>query len=188
VEERAPNVTQLLIAVRDGDSVAQSKLYQAVYAELHRIAARYMRRERPDHTLQATALIHEAYVDLIDQHETKQWQNRAHFYAVAANVMRRILVDHARTHRTAKRGGGGKKLSLDEAVPVTSQRSDELLAVDEALSRLAEFDPRQSKVVELRFFAGFTDDETAEVLGVSSRTVKRDWRLAKAWLYSELNR
>ena len=187
MEEGARPVTELLVAVRGGDQDAAGKLYQAVYAELHRIAARYMRRERPDHTLQATALIHEAYVDLIDQHD-KDWQNRAHFYGVAASVMRRILIDHARAHRTAKRGGREQKLSLDAALPLTAQQSDELLALDEALARLAQFDVRQSKVVELRFFGGLSEEETAQVLGVSSRTVKRDWRLAKSWLYGELNK
>ena len=187
MKEEARDVTQLLVAVRGGDSEAESQLYQAVYGELHRIAARYMRRERPDHTLQATALIHEAYVDLIGQHQ-KDWQNRAHFYGVAANVMRRILVDYARTHLTAKRGGRVQKLSLDDALPLASEQSEEVLAIDEALARLARFDPRQSKVVELRFFGGFTEEETAQVLGVSSRTVKRDWRLAKAWLYGELTK
>jgi RNA polymerase sigma-70 factor (ECF subfamily) len=187
MEKGRRDITQLLVAVRGGDSQAQSQLYQAVYAELHQIAARYMRRERSDHTLQATALIHEAYVDLIDQH-TKDWQNRAHFYGVAASVMRRILVDHARTHRTAKRGGREQKLSLDDAMPITPEQSDEVLALDEALGRLAQFDPRQSKVVELRFFGGLNEEEVAQALGVSSRTVKRDWRLAKAWLYGELNK
>jgi RNA polymerase sigma-70 factor (ECF subfamily) len=187
MEEQAPDVTQLLVAVRQGDPQAQGKLYSAVYGELHRIAARYMRSERPDHTLQATALIHEAYVDLIDQHG-KDWQNRAHFFAVAANVMRRILIDHARAHRTAKRGGREQKLSLDEAPLFTSEHTDELLEIDEALERLARFDARQSKIVELRFFAGLTLEEVALVLGVSSRTVKREWRVAKAWLYGQLNK
>jgi RNA polymerase sigma factor (TIGR02999 family) len=187
MDGRAGDVTQLLVAVRGGDREAESKLYHAVYAELHRIAARYMRRERPNHTLQPTALIHEAYVDLIDQHE-KDWQNRAHFYGVAASVMRRILVDHARSHQTAKRGGGEQKLSLDDALPLASEQSDEVLAIDEALARLARFDLRQSKVVELRFFGGFTEEEIAQVLGVSSRTVKREWRIAKAWLHGELNK
>jgi RNA polymerase sigma-70 factor, ECF subfamily len=187
MEDRARDVTQLLVALRAGNAEAESELYHAVYGELHRMAARYMRRERPDHTLQATALIHEAYVDLIDQHN-KDWQNRAHFYGVAANVMRRILIDYARTHRTAKRGGLNQKLSLDDALPLTSQQSDELIALDEALARLAQFDPRQSKVVELRFFGGLSEEEAAQVLGVSSRTVKRDWRLAKTWLYGELNK
>lgn len=183
---QAGDITQLLVAFKAGDLDAQRKLLDVVYAELHRMAGRYMRRERPDHTLQATALIHEAYVRLIDQRD-KDWQNRAHFFGVAAQMMRRILVDHARTRRTDKRGGGQHKVSLDEAMLLTNRQSDELIALDEALSRLAQFDPRQSRVVELRFFGGLTEEETAEVLGVASRTVKRDWSMAKAWLYAELN-
>jgi RNA polymerase sigma factor (TIGR02999 family) len=144
-----------------------------------------MRHERHDHTLQATALIHEAYVYLIGQQET-DWQNRAHFYGVAAQVMRRVLVDYARMHGAAKRGGGEHKVRLDEALLMTAEQSDELVALDEALSRLAQFDPRQSRVVELRFFGGMNEEETAEVLGVSSRTVRRDWGVAKAWLYGQL--
>jgi RNA polymerase sigma factor (TIGR02999 family) len=187
MKEETRNVTRLLLAVRNGDRTAEERLYEAVYDELHRIAARYMRRERPDHTLQVTALINQAYVDLVDQRD-KDWQNRAHFYGVAANVMRRVLVDHARTHGTAKRGGRDQKVSLDHAVPLGEEQSDELLALDEALGRLEQVDPRQSKIVELRFFGGLTEEETAQVLGVSSRTVKRDWRLARAWLYGELKK
>ena len=186
MEQQSRNVTQLLVAVRNGNQEAQERLYSAVYDELHRLAARYMRRERPDHTLQATALIHEAYVDMIDQ--GKDFQNRAHFYGVAAHVMRRILVDHARAHRTAKRGGRDQKISLDDTVLLTAEQSTEVLALNEALERLEKLDARQSKVVELRFFGGLTEEEAAEVLGVSSRTVKRDWRLAKAWLYGELKK
>jgi RNA polymerase sigma factor (TIGR02999 family) len=180
-------VTQLLQAFKAGERDVEGKLLDAVYHELHRIAARHMRRERADHTLQATALIHEAYDHLIDQ-RAKDWQNRAHFYAVAAEIMRRILVDYARTHRAAKRGSGQPKVSLDDVPLLAPGRSDELVALDEALTRLAQFDARQSKVVELRFFGGLTEEETAEVLGVSSRTVKRDWSVAKAWLYGELNK
>jgi RNA polymerase sigma factor (TIGR02999 family) len=182
------DVTQLLLGLRAGDQGAEGRLLEVVYAELHRLAAALMRRERPDHTLQPTALIHEAYVHLIDQ-RGKDWQNRAHFFGVAALVMRRILVDHARTHLTAKRGGTQQKVSLDdEALPLTSAQSDEVLALNEALLRLARFDPRQSRVVELRFFGGLTEDETAEVLGVASRTVNRDWRMARAWLRGELEK
>jgi RNA polymerase sigma factor (TIGR02999 family) len=180
-------VTQLLQAFRAGARDVESKLLDIVYKELHRIAARHMRRERADHTLQATALIHEAYEHLIDQ-RAKDWQNRAHFYAVAAELMRRILVDYARTRRAAKRGSGQPNVSLDDVPLLVPGRSDELVALDEALTRLAKFDLRQSKVVELRFFGGLTEDETAEVLGISSRTVKREWRVAKAWLYGELNK
>ena len=186
--EPAPGeVTQLLLGLKAGDREAESKLLDVVYAELHRMAGRFMRRERQDHTLQATALIHEAYVHLIDQ-RGKDWQNRAQFFGVAAQVMRRVLVDHARTRRTEKRGGGLHKVSLDEALLLTLEQSDEVLALDEALLRLSQFDPRQSRVVELRFFGGLTEEETAEVLGIASRTVKRDWSMAKAWLYGELNK
>ena len=180
-------VTQLLGALRNGDRNAESRVFEVVYSELHRMAVRYMRRERPDHTLQATALIHEAYVDLIRPPE-KNWQNRAHFYGVAAQVMRRVLVDYARTHRAAKRGGGQQKVCLDDALLVTADQSEGLVALDEALSRLAQFDARLSRIVELRFFGGLNEEETAEALGVSSRTVRRDWRVAKAWLYGQLER
>jgi RNA polymerase sigma factor (TIGR02999 family) len=186
MEPSPGEVTQLLAALRNGDPSAESRLLEVVYAELHRMAVRYMRYERPDHTLQATALIHEAYVDLTRQ-PAKNWQDHAHFYGVAAQVMRRILVDYARTHRAAKRGGGQQKVGLDDAVLLTGEQSDELVALDEALSRLAQFDARQSRIVELRFFAGLNEEETAEVLGVSSRTVRRDWGVAKAWLYGQLN-
>jgi RNA polymerase sigma factor (TIGR02999 family) len=151
------------------------------------MAVRYMRRERPDHTLQATALIHEAYVGLIRQPETN-WQNHAHFYGVAAQIMRRVLVDYARTHRAVKRGGGQQKVCLDDALLMTGNQSDDLLALDQALSRLAQFDARQSRIVELRFFGGLNEEETAEVLGVSTRTVRRDWGVAKAWLYGQLEK
>jgi RNA polymerase sigma factor (TIGR02999 family) len=187
MEHSSGDVTQLLQALRAGDREAESQLLDVVYGELHRIAARFMHRERPDHTLQATALIHEAYVRLIDQRD-KDWQNRAHFYGVAAQVMRRILVDYARRHRTQKRGGVQHKVSLEDALSLTHGQSEELLALDEALSRLAQFDPRQSRVVELRYFGGLNEEETAQALGISSRTVKREWSVAKAWLYGELNR
>jgi RNA polymerase sigma-70 factor, ECF subfamily len=187
MEHPSGEVTQLLQGLRAGDREAEGKLLDVVYGELHRIAARHMRHERIDHTLQSTALIHEAYVHLIDQ-PGKDWQNRAHFYGVAAQVMRRILVDHARTHRSAKRGGGQHKVSLDEALPLATEQCGDLLALDEALSRLGQFDPRQSRIVELRYFGGLSEAEIAQALGVSSRTVKRDWRVAKAWLYGELNK
>jgi RNA polymerase sigma factor (TIGR02999 family) len=188
MDDASGEVTRLLQALKSGDRDAESKLLGIVYGELHRMAARHMRRERADHTLQATALIHEAYVRLIDQ-RGKDWQNRAHFFGIAAQVMRRILVDYARMHRTVKRGGGQGKVALDDALPLmTIEQSDELVALDEALSRLAQFDPRQSRVVELRYFGGLNEEETAAALGVSSRTVKRDWSIAKAWLYGELNK
>jgi RNA polymerase sigma-70 factor (ECF subfamily) len=187
MEQDARQVTKLLLAVRRGDSSAEQRLYEAVYGELRRMAARYMRRERPDHTLQPTALIHEAYVGLIDQHG-KDWQNRAHFFGVAANVMRRILVNHARTRSRAKRGGHEQKVPLEDGLAVATDRSDEVIALDDALTRLEQLDARQGKVVELRFFGGLTEEEAAEALGVSSRTVKRDWRLARAWLHAELGK
>jgi RNA polymerase sigma-70 factor, ECF subfamily len=187
MKDEPGEVTRLLLDLRAGDREAERKLVDVVYGELHRIAARYIRRERPDHTLQATALVNEAYVRLVDQRD-KDWQNRAHFFGVAAQVMRRVLVDHARSQNTAKRGGEIQVVTLDDALPASPARSDNLIALDEALSRLAQIDSRQARIVELRFFGGLTESESAEVLGVSSRTIKRDWSVAKAWLYSELNK
>lgn len=182
----AGEVTHLLLGVRAGDREAEDKLVEVVYGELHRMAARYIRQERPGHTLQATALVNEAYVRLIDQ-RGKDWQNRAHFFGVAAHVMRRVLIDHARSHQTLKRGGEIRKVSLEDALPFSPERSEQLMALDDALSRLAAIDPRQARVVELRFFGGLSETEAAEVLGVSIRTVKRDWSVAKAWLYGEMS-
>ena len=183
-----PDVTQLLLKWSNGDRDALENLLPLVYRELHQLASRYLRRERSDHTLQATALVHEAYLKLIDQREVK-WQNRAHFYGVAAQAMRRILVDHARGHMAAKRGSGGVKLSLEdnEAAIVSAEKAEELVALDEALNRLSEIDPQKSRIVELRFFGGLSIEETAEVMGVSAPTVKRQWRMAKAWLYGQLS-
>ena len=178
-------VTLLLSALTRGDDGAASKLIPVVYAELRRLAGSYMRRERVDHTLQATALVHEAYLKLIEQ-RSANWQNRAHFFGVAAQLMRRILIDHARGHSRQKRGGEQKKVSLDEAFVFSEKQADELLAVDDSLNRLAEIDPRQARVVELRFFGGLSVEEAAEVLGVSPKTIKRDWSVAKAWLYADL--
>lgn len=177
-------VTELLIAWSDGDETAHEKLAPLVYGELHRLAHRYMSRERSDHTLQTTALIGEAYLRLVDQRAP--WKNRAHFFGIAAEAMRRILVDHARSHAYAKRGGGAEKVELTEAVVMARDRSAELVALDDALRRLADFDQRKSRVVELRFFGGLNVDEAAEVLGVSANTVKRDWSSARAWLYREI--
>src|ERR1035437_3745706 len=179
-------LTNLLIQVKNGNGDAQSRLIPLVYAELRRIAARYMRGERPGHSLQATALVHEAYLRLAGQKEMS-WQNRAHFFGVAANIMRRILVDHARVKQAKKRGGSEQKVSIDEAVLVQPDPPQDFLALDEALDRLAKRDPRQSRVVELRFFGGLSEEETAEVLGISLRTVKRDWKVARAWLYQQVN-
>lgn len=168
------------------DKETLDELMPVVYDELRRQAARYLRREKAGHTLQTTALIHEAYVRLVDQHNV-QWQNRAQFFGMAAQMMRRILVDHARTKKRAKRGGSDIKVSLaDATIPVEEQNLD-VVALDEALNRLAEIDEQQSRVVELRFFSGLTVEETAEVMGISPATVKRDWSMAKAWLHRELS-
>lgn len=180
-----PDVTLLLSALTRGDSGAASKLIPVVYNELRRLAASYMRRERPDHTLQATALVHEAFLKLVEQRSVN-WQGRAHFFGVAAQLMRRILIDHARGVVRDKRGGGQKKVSLDDVFVFSGQQPEELLAVDDSLNRLAEIDPRQARVVELRFFGGLSVEEAAEVLGVSPKTIKRDWSVAKAWLYADL--
>lgn len=179
------NVTQLLNAWRDGDDEALEKLIPLVYEELHRLAARYMRRERPGHTLQTTALVNEAYCRLIDQKEA--WQNRAHFYGIAAQLMRRILVDHARSRLREKRGGAAQKISLDDTALVAESQSSQLLLLDDALKRLAELDPKKSRIVELKFFGGLTIDEMAELEELSKRTVEREWRKAKAWLYHAIN-
>jgi len=179
-------ITELLAEVRSGKREAESRLASLAYDELHRIAARYMRRERPDHTLQATILVDEAYLQLVKQ-EDRSWQNRSHFFAVAAQVMRRILIDHARSRNAAKRGRTHVKLRLDEVFVFSDDRCEELIALDQALTRLAAWDPRQSKIVELRFFTGLTEEEIGEVLGVSPRTVKREWRVARAWLHGELS-
>ena len=179
-------VTQLLVNWSQGDHDSLEKLTPLVYSELRRLAGRYLRRERSNHTLQSTALVHEAYLRLIDQRSV-QWQNRAHFFGVAAQIIRRILIDHARARQTAKRGSAAPKLSLDEAIGIPGQRDLDLVALDDALNALAKIDPQQSKIVELRFFAGLSIDETAEVLGISPATVKRDWVTAKAWLFRELS-
>lgn len=181
------DVTQYLADLRNGRLDASPRLITLVYDELHRLARHQMRHERPDHTLQATALVHEAYLRLVNQPE-RTWQNRAHFIAVAAQVMRRILVDYARARRTSKRGSAPQKIPLEEPLVFTEEQSDDLVSLDEALERLAQFDERQSRVVELRFFGGLTVDETAEVLGISSKTVKRDWAVARAWLHREVRK
>jgi RNA polymerase sigma factor (TIGR02999 family) len=179
------NITELLVGYSRGDKDALDKLMPIVYDELRRQAASYLRREQAGHTLQTTALIHEAYVRLVDQRNV-QWQNRAHFFGIAAQMMRRILVDHARTKMGAKRGGSGVKVSLADATVSVKEQDLDVVALDEALTRLAEIDEQQSRVVELRFFSGLTVEETAEVKGISAATVKRDWSMAKAWLHREL--
>lgn len=174
-------ITELLKAWSNGDQCARDQVMLVVYEELHRMAHRHMRKERPGHTLQTSALVHEAYVRLVDQSKV-EWQNRAHFYGTAAQMMRRILVDHARARQYAKRGGDARLVSLDEGAIVSKERTAEVVALDEALTCLAAVDQRKSQIVELRFFGGLSIEETAEVLAVSSGTIMRDWTLAKAWL------
>jgi RNA polymerase sigma factor (TIGR02999 family) len=181
-----PNITALLVGCGRGDKEALDQLMPIVYDELRRQAARYLRREQPGHTLQTTALIHEAYVRLVDQRNV-QWQNRAHFFGIAAQLMRRILVDHARTKKRAKRGGSDVRVSLNEATVAVKGQDLDVVALDEALQRLAKIDEQQARVVELRFFSGLTVEETAEVMSISAATVKRDWSMAKAWLHRELS-
>jgi RNA polymerase sigma-70 factor (ECF subfamily) len=179
-------VTQLLLDWSDGDQAAFDALMPLVYDELRQMAHRYMSRERPGHTLQTTALVSEAYLRLVDQKRV-HWQNRAHFFAVAAQAMRRILIDYARKQRYAKRGGGAPKISLEEAAVMSQERAADLVALDHALITLASLDPQQSRVVELRFFGGLTIEETAEVLRLSVDMVKREWATAKAWLSREMS-
>ncbi len=179
-------VTQLLIAYGQGDRQALDRLLPMVYSELHGIAARQMRHERANHTLNATALVHEVYLKLMDQNQVS-WQNRAHFFAIAARAMRQVLISYARKHNAEKRGGGAPNTLLDGKEIALGERADELLALDEALTRLAGFDERLAQVVEYRFFGGLTIEETAAVLDVSTMTVKRDWNKANAWLYRELH-
>jgi RNA polymerase sigma-70 factor (ECF subfamily) len=183
-EAASKDLTQLLAAWSEGDRSALERLLPLVEDELHRLAHRYMRRERKDHTLQTTALVNEAYLKLIDQ--KVNWQNRAHFFGIAAQIMRRILIDHARQHLGPQRGGG-KTISLEDAPLVSTDRAAELVAMDEALTSLARLDERKGRVVELRYFGGLSVEETAAVLGVSVDTVTRDWRRAKAFLRRELS-
>jgi len=180
------NITQLLVAWGQGDEAALGQLSPLVYGELHRLAQHYMAGERHGHLLQTTALVNEAYLRLIDW-KNVEWQNRAHFFGLAAQMMRRILVDFARAQYREKRGGEALQVSLSEAADIPQERGMDLVALDDALSALTRLDPRQARVVELRFFGGLSLEETAEVLKVSVGTVRRDWSLAKAWLYDELN-
>lgn len=179
------NITQLLNQWSDGDERALDRLTPLVYEELRQLAARYLRRERPGHTMQTTALINEAYLRLIDAKEVR-WQGRAHFFAIAANLMRRILVDHARQRNAAKRGGSPLHVTLDRIVATAKQSNVDVLAIDEALTKLAAIDRQQAQIVELRFFSGLSVEETAAALGISPRTVKRDWSVARAWLRREI--
>jgi RNA polymerase sigma factor (TIGR02999 family) len=180
-------VTQLLLNWSDGDKAAVDRLMPVVYDELRRLAHYHMGRERHGHTLQTSALVNEAYLRLIDQ-KSVQWQNRSHFFGIASQMMRRILVDHARSRHYAKRGGGTHQVSLDEALLVSEERVAEVVALDDALTALTEIDERKSQIVEMRFFGGLSIEETAEVLAVSPGTVMRDWTLAKAWLHREINK
>ncbi len=182
----ARDVTQLLVAASGGDAKAAEALLPVVYDDLRRRAQAMMRREGGGHTLQATALVHEAYMRLIQQ-DRVDWQGRAHFFAIAAQIMRRILVDHARGRLRAKRGGGQAKVSLDEGLPLTTERDADVVALDDALQRLATLDPRQAQIVEMRFFGGLTVEEVALALGVSKRTVEAEWTLIKAWMRRELS-
>jgi RNA polymerase sigma factor (TIGR02999 family) len=182
----AAKVTQLLIEWNGGRKGALEDLLPLVYGELRRLAAQRLRNERPDHTLQPTALVHEAYVRLVDQRRV-QWQNRAHFYAVAAHIMRRILVDRARARKADKRGAGWQRVTLVGDQTPTPSRNVDVLVLDDALRRLAVLDPQQERIVELRYFGGLTIDETAEVIGISTATVKREWAIAKAWLRAQLS-
>jgi RNA polymerase sigma factor (TIGR02999 family) len=180
-------ISQLLVAWSNGDQAALDQLMPLVYGELRKMARRYMRGQPAGHTLQTTALIHEAYLKLVGQQE-KRWRNRAHFFGVAAQAMRHILVDYARSGQAAKRGGEARGVSLDETALVTQDRAAELVALDDALNDLAELAPRQSRVVELRYFGGLSVEETAEVMKVSPETIMRDWRMAKTWLLRQLER
>jgi len=184
------NVTRLLSEWSNGNKQAFEELLPMIYHELRRLAHNFLYRERPDHTLQTTALVHEAYVKLIDQKDT-HWQNRAHFFAIAAQAMRRILIDSARRHAAVKRGGAGEKVSLSDvslsdAAEISLEPNNSLLALDEALDALAEIDEQQSRIVELRYFGGLTIEETAEVMKLSPATIKREWTIARAWLYQSL--
>jgi RNA polymerase sigma factor (TIGR02999 family) len=177
-------VTLLLKAMNSGDATASEKLVPLVYRELHRLAESYMRRERADHTLQPTALINETYLRMTG--DTTNWQNRAHFIGVAANVMRRVLVDHARAHKAGMRGGNLQRVELEEGIAISKERSSEMLVLNDALNELEKVNPRQAKVVELRYFAGLSVEEIAAILKIGHRSVQRDWALARAWLFGRI--
>jgi RNA polymerase sigma factor (TIGR02999 family) len=187
MERGSAEVTELLQKWTNGEEQALDRLVPQIHRELRKLAASYLRRERLNHTLQPTALVNEAFLKLIDQRAVK-WQNRAHFFGIAAQAMRRILVDHARAHAADKRGGGARRIPLEDAAMIGGTVDIDLLALDEALTRLAAIDPQQSRVVELRFFGGLTMEETAEVMHISPATVGREWRMAKAWLFAEISR
>ena len=186
-DELQHEVTQILQNWSGGDAQAPERLMPFVYEEMRRLARAFLAKERGNHTLQPTALVHEAYARLVDQTRVN-WQNRAHFYGIASNMMRRVLIDHARAHATGKRGGGVMHLSIDDVQIPIEERAASLLDLDEALEKLKEMDERKCKIIEMRFFGGLSDEEIAEVLGVSTRTVLRDWKTARLWLYRELTR
>ena len=178
-------ITKLLLAWRDGEPAALDRLMPIVYEELKRLASAYMRRQKPGHSLQTVDLVNEAYMRLIDSSRVK-WQDRNHFYAIASQIMRRLLVDSARKRNSQKRGGGRAQITLDDNLEIAGGPGTDLVALDEAMKRLAVLNPRQSRIIELRYFGGLTEEETAEVLGLSSRTIRRDWTVARAWLFREL--
>ncbi len=180
-------VTELLVRFRQGDREAEAELIPLVYSELRRLASISLNRERPNHTLEPTALVHEAFLRMTNENQP-EWQNRAHFFGVASRLMRQILVDHARRHRTRKRGGANEKLTLDNVFAFTQEKSDEVVKLDEALGRLSEKDERQARIVEMKFFGGLSIEEIAAVLEISGRTVKREWMVARAWLHQEIMR
>ena len=182
---KSPEITQLLLAWGKGDETALDQLVPAVYGELRRIAGNFMRRQNPGHTLQASALVNEAFLRLVDSNKVN-WQSRTHFYAVSAQLMRRVLVDAARRRNSQKRGGDRLRVTLDDRVDAATQTETDLEALDEALTRLADLNPRHSRIVELRYFGGLTEEQVAETLKISARTVRRDWSVARAWLYREL--
>jgi RNA polymerase sigma-70 factor (ECF subfamily) len=188
MDAQSGEITQLLFLMRKGDREAESRLIPLVYDQLRHLASRLLRAERPDHTLETAALVHEAFLRMVGAHAHIDWQNRGHFFAVAATLMRRILVDHARGAKARKRVGGLRKVSLESAIVYTEDQSEQLLELDEALGRLALLDARQCRIVEMRFFTGLSHEEIGEVLGVAARTVNRDWKMARAWLYNELTK
>ena len=185
MDNKSSDITQFLVDWSKGDASAQERLFPLVHAELKRLARSYMNRENPGHTLQTSALLNEAYIRMVDQ-KAVSWANRAHFFAVSAQVMRHVLIDHARRHLYAKRGGGARKVSLDDAPTLNDHRATELIALDHALKGLAALDARKSQIIELRFFGGLSIEETAEALGISPVTVTREWRSARAWLRGEI--
>lgn len=185
VSEGDQEITRLLLAWREGEKSALDRLMPAVYEELKRLASAYMRRQRPGHSLQTVDLVNEAYMRLIDSSRVN-WQDRNHFYAISSQIMRRLLVDSARKRNSQKRGGGRAQITLEDNLEIAADAGTDLVALDEAMKLLAELNPRQSRIIELRYFGGLTEEETAEVLGVSSRTIRRDWTVARAWLYREL--